>query len=287
MKILNFGSINKDLVYNVEDFVKPGETISSKDYGLYLGGKGLNQSVAISQSGSKVYHAGCVNKSDNSIISDLKKWGVNTDYINKINEATGHAIIQIDHNGENSIIIHGGANNCIEKKQIDNVLSYFNEGDYIILQNEINNVNEIIEKAYKRGLIIFFNPAPYSIEINNYCLEKVNTLICNESEGKGLSGRTHEMEIIDALSNKYPNTRHILTLGERGSIYSFDNKTIKIKAEAVKTIDTTAAGDTYIGYYISSISKGVSIEKSMKTASKAAAIATTTVGGAKSIPKIN
>ena len=100
--------------------------------------------------------------------------------------------------GENSIIIHGGANNCIEKKQIDNVLSYFNEGDYIILQNEINNVNEIIEKAYKRGLIIFFNPAPYSIEINNYCLEKVNTLICNESEGKGLSGRTDEMEIIDA-----------------------------------------------------------------------------------------
>jgi len=83
MKILNFGSINKDLVYKVEDFVKPGETISSRDYGLYLGGKGLNQSVAISKSGSEVYHAGCVNKSDNSIISDLKKWGVNTDYINK------------------------------------------------------------------------------------------------------------------------------------------------------------------------------------------------------------
>ena len=95
------------------------------------------------------------------------------------------------------------------------------------------------------------------------------------------------MEIIDTLSNKYPNTRHILTLGEKGSIYSFDNKTIKVKAEAVKTIDTTAAGDTYIGYYISRISKGVSIEKSMKTASRAAAIATTTVGGAISIPKIN
>ena len=287
MKILNFGSINKDLVYNVEDFVKPGETISSRDYGVFLGGKGLNQSVAISKSGSEVYHAGCVNKSDNSIISDLKKWGVNTDYINKINEATGHAIIQIDRDGENSIIIHGGANNCVGENQIDEVLSNFNEGDYILLQNEINNVNEIINKAHKKGLIIFFNPAPYSIQINNYSLEKVNTLICNETEGQGLSGRTDEMEIIDTLSNKYPNTRHILTLGEKGSIYSFDNKTIKVKAEAVKTIDTTAAGDTYIGYYISRISKGISIEKSMKTASRAAAIATTTVGGAISIPKIN
>ena len=287
MKILNFGSINKDLVYNVEEFVKPGETISSRDYGVYLGGKGLNQSVAISKSGSEVYHAGCINKSDNIIISDLKKWGVNTDYINKINEATGHAIIQIDHNGENSIINHGGANNCVGSNQIDKVLSNCNEGDYILLQNEINNVNEIINKAHKKGLTIFFNPAPYSIQINSYSLEKVNTLIYNETEGQGLSGRTAEMEIIDTLSNKYPNTRHILTLGEKGSIYSFDNKTIKVKAEDVKTIDTTAAGDTYIGYYISSISKGVSIEKSMKTASRAAAIATTTIGGAISIPKIN
>ncbi|MEC7858088.1 MAG: ribokinase [Bacteroidota bacterium] len=287
MKILNFGSINKDLVYNVEDFVKPGETISSRDYGLYLGGKGLNQSVAISKSGSEVYHAGCINKSDHSIISDLKKWGVNTDYINKIDEATGHAIIQINQDGENSIIIHGGANNCVEKDQIDKVLSNFNEGDYILLQNEINSVNEIIEKAHKKGLRIFFNPAPYSISVNNYSIEKVNTLIYNETEGQRLSGEKDYKEIIKTLSNKYPNTRQILTLGKRGSIYSFDKNTIKVKAESVKTIDSTAAGDTYIGYYVSSLSKKISVEESMKIASKAASIATTIVGGANSIPKIN
>ncbi len=287
MKILNFGSINKDLVYNVEDFVKPGETISSRDYGLYLGGKGLNQSVAISKSGSEVYHAGCINKSDQSIISDLKKWGVNTDYINKINEATGHAIIQINRDGENSIIIHGGANNCVEKDQIDKVLSNFNEGDYILLQNEINSVNEIIEKAHKKGLRIFFNPAPYSSAVNNYSIEKVNTLIYNETEGQRLSGKKDDNQIIKTLSNKYPNTRQILTLGERGSIYSFDKNTIKVKAESVKTIDSTAAGDTYIGYYISSLSKKISVEQSMKIASQAASIATTIVGGANSIPEIN
>jgi ribokinase len=287
MKILNFGSINKDLVYNVEDFVKPGETISSRDYGLYLGGKGLNQSVAISKSGSEVYHAGCINKSDHSIISDLKKWGVNTDYINKIDEATGHAIIQINQDGENSIIIHGGANNCVEKDQIDMVLSNFNEGDYILLQNEINSVNEIIEKAHKKGLRIFFNPAPYSSAVNNYSIEKVNTLIYNETEGQRLSGKKDDNEIIKTLSNKYPNTRQILTLGERGSIYSFDKNTIKVKAESVKTIDSTAAGDTYIGYYISSLSKKISVEQSMKIASQAASIATTIVGGANSIPEIN
>ena len=287
MKILNFGSINKDLVYNVEDFVKPGETISSRDHGLYLGGKGLNQSVAISKSGSEVYHAGCINKSDQSIISDLKKWGVNTDYINKIDEATGHAIIQINQDGENSIIIHGGANNCVEKDQIDMVLSNFNEGDYILLQNEINSVNEIIEKAHKKGLRIFFNPAPYSSSVNNYSIEKVNTLIYNETEGQRLSGEKDYKEIIKTLSNKYPNTRQILTLGKRGSIYSFDKNTIKVKAESVKTIDSTAAGDTYIGYYVSSISKKISVEESMKIASKAASIATTIVGGANSIPEIN
>ncbi|PDH40451.1 MAG: ribokinase [Rhodothermaeota bacterium MED-G19] len=287
MKILNFGSINKDLVYNVEDFVKPGETISSRDYGLYLGGKGLNQSVAISKSGSEVYHAGCINKSDHSIISDLKKWGVNTDYINKIDEATGHAIIQINQDGENSIIIHGGANNCVEKDQIDMVLSNFNEGDYILLQNEINSVNEIIEKAHKKGLRIFFNPAPYSSAVNNYSIEKVNTLIYNETEGQRLSGKKDYNQIIKTLSNKYPNTRQILTLGERGSIYSFDKNTIKVKAESVKTIDSTAAGDTYIGYYISSLSKKVSVKQSMKIASQAASIATTIVGGANSIPEIN
>ncbi|MFL3000799.1 MAG: ribokinase [Cytophagales bacterium] len=287
MKILNFGSINKDLVYNVEDFVKPGETISSRDYGLYLGGKGLNQSVAISKSGSEVYHAGCINKSDHSIISDLKKWGVNTDYINKIDEATGHAIIQINQDGENSIIIHGGANNCVEKDQIDMVLSNFNEGDYILLQNEINSVNEIIEKAHKKGLRIFFNPAPYSSAVNNYSIEKVNTLIYNETEGQRLSGKKDYNQIIKTLSNKYPNTRQILTLGERGSIYSFDKNTIKVKAESVKTIDSTAAGDTYIGYYISSLSKKISVKQSMKIASQAASIATTIVGGANSIPEIN
>ena len=287
MKILNFGSINKDLVYKVEDFVKPGETISSRDYGLYLGGKGLNQSVAISKSGSEVYHAGCINKSDHSIISDLKKWGVNTDYINKIDEATGHAIIQINQDGENSIIIHGGANNCVEKDQIDMVLSNFNEGDYILLQNEINSVNEIIEKAHKKGLRIFFNPAPYSSAVNNYSIEKVNTLIYNETEGQRLSGKKDYNQIIKTLSNKYPNTRQILTLGERGSIYSFDKNTIKVKAESVKTIDSTAAGDTYIGYYISSLSKKISVKQSMKIASQAASIATTIVGGANSIPEIN
>ena len=112
-------------------------------------------------------------------------------------------------------------------------------------------------------------------------------MIYNETEGQRLSGEKDYKEIIKTLSNKYPNTRQILTLGKRGSIYSFDKNTIKVKAESVKTIDSTAAGDTYIGYYVSSLSKKISVEESMKIASKAASIATTIVGGANSIPKIN
>ena len=120
MKILNFGSINKDLVYIVKDFVSPGETISSLNHDVYLGGKGLNQSVAIARSGSKVFHAGNINSSDKEIIEKLKNWGIKTNYIRSIKEPTGHAIIQVNKSGENSIIIHGGGWKKMEKFKISN-----------------------------------------------------------------------------------------------------------------------------------------------------------------------
>ena len=287
MKILNFGSINKDFVYLVENFVQSGQTISSKKYEVFLGGKGLNQRVALAHSGANIYHAGCINKNDDSIIIQLNKWGVNTDNIIKVEDPTGHAIIQVNDNGENSIIIHGGANHSISSEQIENTLNKFKSGDILVLQNEINKIEEIINRGYEIGMKIFLNPAPFTKEIINYPLQKLDTLIFNESEGFGLSsGEQDKTKILKYLSKKYPSTKLLLTLGKKGSIYIYNNKVIEIPANKVNSVDTTAAGDTYIGYFISSYYKNNEVKESMEIASKAASISTTKMGGAISIPKL-
>jgi|TARA_B110000438_G_scaffold67833_2_gene68201 ribokinase len=287
MKILNFGSINKDFVYLVDDFVQPGETISSNRHDIFLGGKGLNQSVALAHAGVSIYHAGCIDKKDSSIINELNNWSVNTENILGLEKPTGHAIIQVNKKGENSIIIHGGTNHSITSHQIDSCLKKFGIGDILVLQNEINNIEEIIDKAYKKGMKIFFNPAPFSKKILNYPLNKVHTIIFNQSEGNGLSmGVNTPKKILEIISKKYPSSNLLITLGEKGSIFKNKKNIIRTDAVQVKTIDTTAAGDTYIGYYIASFSKNQSIRNCMKIASLAASITVTKIGGAISIPKL-
>ena len=287
MKILNFGSINKDFFYSVNDFVKPGETISSIRYNIKIGGKGLNQSVGISKAGQKIYHAGIINKDDTFILDKLKKWNINCENILLSNNPTGHAIIQVDKKGENSIIIHGGANHDVDIKFIKSVLSKFDSGDILVLQNEINNIKEIIDRAHHKKMKIVFNPAPFNNEILSYDLNKISTLILNQTEGEALSKEKKLDGILKVLNSKFNNTEIILTLGEKGSLYSFKDELLKIKAHKLDTVDTTGAGDTFIGYYVAGIASKKSKKDNLNRASEAAAIATTKLGGAESIPRIN
>lgn len=287
MKILNFGSINKDFFYSVNDFVKPGETISSIRYNVKIGGKGLNQSVGISKAGQKIYHAGIINKDDTFILDKLKKWNINCENILLSNNPTGHAIIQVDKKGENSIIIHGGANHDVDIKFIKSVLSKFDSGDILVLQNEINNIKEIIDRAHHKKMKIVFNPAPFNNEILSYDLNKISTLILNQTEGEALSKEKKPDGILKVLNSKFNNTEIILTLGEKGSLYSFKDELLKIKAHKLDTVDTTGAGDTFIGYYVAGIASEKSKKDNLNRASEAAAIATTKLGGAESIPRIN
>ena len=287
MKILNFGSINKDFFYSVNDFVKPGETISSIRYNVKIGGKGLNQSVGISKAGQKIYHAGIINKDDTFILDKLKKWNINCENILLSNNPTGHAIIQVDKKGENSIIIHGGANHDVDIKFIKSVLSKFDSGDILVLQNEINNIKEIIDRAHHKKIKIVFNPAPFNNEILSYDLNKISTLILNQTEGEALSKEKKPDGILKVLNSKFNNTEIILTLGEKGSLYSFKDELVKIKAHKLDTVDTTGAGDTFIGYYVAGIASKKSKKDNLNRASEAAAIATTKLGGAESIPRIN
>ena len=287
MKILNFGSINKDFFYSVNDFVRPGETISSNGYDIMIGGKGLNQSVGISKAGVKVYHAGIINKDDTFIIDKLKSWKINCDNILLSDNPTGHAIIQVNKKGENSIIIHGGANHDFNLKSIKSILSKFETGDVLLLQNEINNIDEIIDRAHYKKMKIIFNPAPFNNDILKYDLNKINTLILNQSEGEGLSNEKIPNKILKVLNNNFKNTEIILTLGEKGSLYSYKDELIKIRAHDVKTVDTTGAGDTFIGYYVAGFASKMNKKDNLNRASEAAALTTIKLGGAESIPSIN
>lgn len=287
MKILNFGSINKDFFYSVNDFVRPGETISSNGYNIKIGGKGLNQSVSISKAGVKVYHAGIINKDDTFIIDKLKSWKINCDNILLSDSPTGHAIIQVNKKGENSIIIHGGANHDFNLKSIKSILSKFETGDILLLQNEINNIEEIIDRAHHKKMKIIFNPAPFKNDILEYNLNKITTLILNQSEGEGLSNEKIPDKILKVLNNNFKNTEIILTLGEKGSLYSYKDELIKIRAHDVKTVDTTGAGDTFIGYYVAGFASKMNKKDNLNRASEAAALTTIKLGGAESIPSIN
>lgn len=286
MKILNFGSLNLDYFYSVGNLVKAGETISSNSLSLEFGGKGLNQSIAMARAGVSVYHAGLIGENGTMLKEFCLDNNIDTKYIKTVNKETGHAIIQVDSKGENSIILYKGANFELTKEYIDEVLLNFKTGDYIVLQNEINMVDYIIEEAHKKGMIVVFNPAPITKEVNKINLEHVNYLIVNETEAFSLTNENDAEKAARTLKKLYKNTFIVVTLGSKGLIYIENNEIIKIEANKVKAVDTTAAGDTFIGYFVAMLIKGFSKHDSLKFANKASAIKVTRKGSAKMIPDI-
>ena len=287
-KILVFGSLNIDIVYSLDHIVRPGETILSTSIEKNAGGKGLNQACAISKTGLDVYMAGCVGEDGDMLIDTLSSFGVNVDNVKRVEVPTGNAIIERSRDGQNSIILYAGANRVIDKTMIDCVLASFSPGDIIVLQNEINGLSEIIKKASENGMYVVFNPAPFDKSVFSLPLEKVNLLVVNEIEGAGVAGKgedaTYE-EILDALKEKYRDNEVIMTCGKNGSYWQKGDKRIYEKARVVDAVDTTAAGDTFIGYFIASREKGYDIEDAMKYATIASSITVTRKGAAGSVPK--
>lgn len=284
MKILNFGSCNIDFVYEVSHMVQPGETLAAKNLQHFPGGKGLNLSIALAKAGAPVFHAGCVGRDDNLLQPILKENGVDLRYLRVISEPTGHAIIQVDENGENSILIYGGANVAITKEHVDEVLLEFGKGDLLFLQNEINNLEYIIEEAYKRGMRILLNPSPYREELKKLNFHKLYAVILNQLEAKAFSGKGEPMECLEALRENFPQLHVVITLGKNGCIYADGEKIYTQPAYPVEAIDTTAAGDTFSGYFVAGLYRNESPEVILRNATAAAAIATTRKGAAPSIP---
>ena len=287
MKILNFGSLNLDLVYQMPHFVRAGETLSSTGFSRNVGGKGLNQSVALAKAGAEIYHAGLVGEDGEMLRAFLADNGVDTRFVRTIDQPSGHAVIQVVPEGNNCIFLYGGANQCVTEAFIQEVLENFGPGDFLVLQNEINKIDAIIHAAHARGMQVVLNPSPVADNLKTLPLEKISWFILNEIEGAELSGETEADRILDKLTALYPHAKIVLTLGGDGSVYAGDGERVRQRAYRVQAVDTTAAGDTFTGFFFAAVADGVPAAEALRRASKASSISVTRPGAAASSPTLN
>lgn len=284
MKLLDFGSLNIDHTYQLPHLVRPGETLASDSYHKSEGGKGFNQAVALAKAGQEVYLAGAIGQDGLFLRDYLQELGVHTEHLCVMDAPTGHAMIQLDTEGQNCIILFGGTNGMITEAMIDEVLADFGAGDYLLLQNEISHVDSIICAAHAKGMHIILNPSPMSPELLTWPLELVEWFILNEIEGADITGKTQPEEMLDELLRRYPACHVVLTLGERGSIYADATQRMDQSIVPAHTVDTTAAGDTFTGYFIHALLQGEAIQQALKTAACASAITVSRPGAGRSIP---
>lgn len=288
MKILNFGSLNVDHVYEMEHFVRPGETLSSDKLTLTCGGKGLNQSVALARAGAAVWHAGKLGAAGAMLRDRLAENGVELSCLMVGDCPTGHAIIQVDRSGQNCIILFGGANRAITEGEVDEVLARFDSGDILLLQNEISCLGYLLEKAGEKGMRIALNPSPIDDTLTALPgLRHVKWFIMNEIEGEQLTGAAQPDEIVRRMHEKYPESDVVLTLGKRGALWTDGVRTVRHGIYDVRPVDTTAAGDTFTGFFLASVARGDSPERAMELASRASSISVGRPGASDSIPTLD
>ena len=288
MRVLNFGSLNLDYVYAVDHFVKPGETIRSAGRSVMHGGKGLNQSIALARAGVQVVHAGCIGAGGEPLRNVLAENGVDVSGLRDVAEMQGHTVIQVDAAGENSIILFPGSNECVTEEQIRKTLNRFSAGDWLVLQNEINGLPYIVEQAYTRDMRIALNPSPFNEKLKDVDFSRLSWLLVNEVEAEQITGAADPDKAGEILRQRYPELSVLITLGKKGSVAfgQTENGPVRVQQDAfpVMAVDTTAAGDTYTGYFIAGLMAGKPLQQCMEQASRAAAISVTRPGAADSIP---
>ena len=287
MKMLVYGSANIDRSYQVDHFVNAGETMSAEKMDLFCGGKGFNQAIAFARAGSEVYFAGAVGDDGVMLIDTLKENGVNVDHLKVVTGPSGHAVIQVTPEGQNSIIILAGSNGSITHEDVDRVLGSFTKGDLVVLQNEISSVDYIIDRAKDLGMVVALNPSPFNEKIKTYDLSKVDYLLVNEVEAAFLTDCSEPENMASVIHERYPNANLVLTLGCTGSVFvGKDGRVWSSGIYPTTAVDTTAAGDTYTGFFLSEAVKTGNIEAALKTAAIASGISVSRPGASQSIPCI-
>ncbi|MBZ0330357.1 ribokinase [Halomonas sp. ANAO-440] len=283
----NFGSINLDHVYRVPHLVHPGETLASRAYQVGLGGKGANQSLAMALAGGQVSHWGRLGRQDAWARERLADAGVNVAHLALVDEPSGHAIIQVDDSGENAIILFSGANHGFTPSALAELAALARPGEWLLAQNECNALPELFASARERGLNIAFNPAPMTKDVARLPLETCQLLFVNRVEAAGLVGLPESSgaeALLAGLRQRLPETDTVLTLGGAGAWYQSGDEQCYQPALPVKPVDTTAAGDTFIGYFMAALQEGKTVAGCLGLAAHAAALCVQQFGAAESIP---
>ena len=285
MKIQNIGSMNLDMVYRTDHIVRPGETEASTSMNVFLGGKGINQSVAAAKAGAQVFHGGMIGQDGQPFLDACREHGVDARHIRQVEGKSGHAIIQLDRHAQNAILLFGGANRMLTEEYVDQVLQDFAAGDILLLQNEVNLLPYMVDRAFARGMRIALNPSPFNENVLKVDLSKVSLFLLNEVEGSQITGLTEPEEILSALLQRFPEAGILLTLGREGAIYADAGQKHVQPIFSVTAVDTTAAGDTFTGYFLAGLCQGLPIPQVLRRSAMAAAIAVSRPGAVPSIPR--
>ncbi|MCC5881375.1 MAG: ribokinase [Halomonas sp.] len=283
----NLGSINLDHFYRVPHLVHPGETLASRSYHVGLGGKGANQSLAMALAGGRVCHWGRLGRQDAWARDRLARAGVDVTHVELVDEASGHAIIQVDDRGENAIILHPGANHGFTRRHLDTLCDSAEPGDWLLVQNECNALPELLACAHKRGLAIAFNPAPMNDTVLELPLGSCHLLFVNRGEAAWMAGLPESSDaevLLQGLHERLPDTATVLTLGSEGAWYQAGAERHFQPALRVEPVDTTGAGDTFIGYFMAALQEQRSVSDCLSLAAHAAALSVQQPGAADSIP---
>ena len=283
-KLVNLGSLCIDNVYSVPNITAAGETVASLEYAVYAGGKGLNQSLAAARAGARVAHVGRVGSDGRWLKRKLSESGVDVDAVRETDTPSGHAVIQVNPSGENAIVITGGANRTLTDTDIDVAFGLCQADDWLLLQNEINKMEEIFDRASNAAPKLVLNLAPVDDRIHGYDLGAVDLLVVNEVEAQALSGETAVEEAFDVLCTRYPACDIVVTLGRYGLRYGRGEERLSLGAFAVEAVDETGAGDAFVGYLMAALLEGRRMRDALIAGSAAGALATTRAGAASSIP---
>ena len=280
MAVFNLGSLNIDYIYTLPHLLVAGETLSAIDVEAALGGKGANQSLAIARAGGSISHAGQIHKDDEAWLSQLADEGVILTHVKRANVATGHAIVMVDAlTGENQIVLSPGANDQLPLDMIAPFLASALPQDWALSQNETNLTTSFLTAAKNKGMKICYSAAPFVAEITASLLPLVDLLIVNHIEAAALIA--HQGCSADALG--VPHL--IITSGAKGADYCGDHGSFHVPAPKVQPVDTTGAGDTYLGYVLAGIDAGQTMQDAMHDAAQAAALQVARHGASAAIPR--
>ena len=287
MKILNFGSLNLDYIYRVPHFVHPGETLTCLSRETACGGKGLNQSIALARSGASVHHAGCIGAGCEPLVAMLRDNDVDTTDLRPVHGENGHTIIQVNDEGENCILYFPGSNGAVTPEQARKTIANYEAGDILVLQNEITAMDAIMREGHARGMRIALNPSPMA-GCEALPLQLCDWLFVNENEARVLSGAEGDADVEEAIAKRFPDTRILVTRGSRGAAaVGAGRERVWQGAFAAKAVDTTAAGDTFEGFFLGRVAAGDDEKTALACAAMAASIAVSRPGAGPSIPTLS